>query len=144
MITAYISLGSNLNDPVQQIKSALNALQHIPHTRLHKSSSLYQTTPVGFLNQPDFINAVAELHTTLSARELFSHLQTIEQDHGRMRDGKKNHPRTLDLDFLLYGNAVINEPDLIIPHPRMWEREFVLEPLAELIDIDALRARWHA
>ncbi len=132
MIIAYIGLGSNLDNPVQQINRALLALQAIPDTIVHRSSSLYQTTPVGFLAQPDFINAVAELHTTLSYRALFSQLQAIEKNQGRVRDGRKNHPRTLDLDFLLYGDLEINEPDLIIPHPRMMQRDFVLKPLLEI------------
>src|SRR5690606_30890665 len=95
-------------------------------------SRLYQTTAVGFLPQPDFINAVAQLDTELSYRELFTHLQAIEKNQGRIRDGGRNQPRTLDLDFLLYGDIQVNEPDLIIPHPRMYEREFVMKPLLEI------------
>lgn len=132
MIIAYISLGSNLNRPINQIKMALCVLHVLPNTTVLRNSRLYRTKPVGYLDQPDFINAVAALQTTLSARELFTHLQQIERNQGRVRDGQKNRPRTLDLDLLLYGNMTINEPDLIIPHPRMLERAFVLTPLFEI------------
>ncbi len=133
MITAYIGLGSNLEDPVAQIKRALLALEGLPNTAVLATSSFYQTTPVGYADQPDFINAVCQLETDLPARTLLTHLLAIEQAQGRVRDGKKNQPRTLDLDLLLYGNEVIQEPDLIVPHPRMHEREFVLVPLLEVL-----------
>jgi 2-amino-4-hydroxy-6-hydroxymethyldihydropteridine diphosphokinase len=132
MITAYIGLGSNLQNPVQQIENAILALQKLPETFVKAVSSLYQTKPVGWLDQPDFINAVCELHTELSAQVLLAHLLDIEQDQGRIRNGIKNQPRTLDLDLLLYGNEIIHESNLIIPHPRLQQRAFVLVPLLEI------------
>jgi len=132
MVITYIGLGSNLEQPYEQIMSALTALQHIPNTRVLCSSSLLETTPVGFANQPNFINAVAKLETELSAQELLTQLQLIEIKQGRIRDGQKNGPRTLDLDLLLYGREIINDEDLTIPHPRMLQRAFVITPLLEI------------
>jgi 2-amino-4-hydroxy-6-hydroxymethyldihydropteridine diphosphokinase len=132
MVIAYIGLGSNLKQPYEQIMTALAALQHIPNTHLIRSSSLLETAPVGFTNQPNFINAVAKLQTALSARELLIQLQLIEIKQGRVRDGQKNGPRTLDLDLLLYGRETINDEDLTIPHPRMLQRAFVVTPLLEI------------
>ena len=128
----YISLGSNLDNPVQQIKTALSALRQIPDTNFIGCSSLYQTAPVGYWPQPDFINAVAALETSLSAETLLAQLQLVEHRQGRIRDGKKNRPRALDLDLLLYGNEIIQSPNLVVPHPRLHERAFVLMPLEEI------------
>ena len=130
-ITAYIGLGANLNDPVAQIEQALVELDRLPHTRVVARSLLYSSAPVGCVDQPDFINAVAQLHTTLAPRVLLAALLDIEQQHGRARSFR-NAPRTLDLDLLLYGTAHFHEDDLTLPHPRMTERAFVLLPLTEI------------
>lgn len=128
---AYVALGSNLDDPVGQVRSALAALGGLPRTRVTARSSLYRTAPIGRLDQPDFINAVARLETQLSARELLAALLAIEARHARVRS-TSNAPRTLDLDLLLFADEVIREPGLEVPHPRMHERAFVLLPLAEI------------
>lgn len=126
-----MGLGSNLEDPVRQVLSALEALGRLPHTRVNARSSLYRSAPMGRLDQPDFINAVAELETGLSARALLEGLLAVEAGHGRTRS-TPNAPRTLDLDLLLVGDEVISEPGLEVPHPRMHERAFVLLPLSEI------------
>ena len=128
---AYVALGSNLQDPVRQVRSGLAALGRLPDTRLDAHSSLYRTAPVGKLDQPEFINAVARLDTQLDPDRLMQGLFAIEREHGRER-GEPNAPRTLDLDLLLYGEQVIGREALTVPHPRMHERAFVLVPLAEL------------
>jgi 2-amino-4-hydroxy-6-hydroxymethyldihydropteridine diphosphokinase len=128
---AYVGLGANLEDPARQVRQALRELDDIPGTRVTARSSLYRTAPVGYLDQPDFINAVAKLQTALSPRELLDALHGIESGHGRRRS-VRNAPRTLDLDLLLYGQTVMQDEDLTLPHPRMHERAFVLLPLAEL------------
>lgn len=133
MPIAYVGLGGNLSDPKQQIETAIVELNHLPNTSLTKISRLYQTKPVGYLNQPDFINAVAELDTSLSPCELLKGLQEIESKHLRKRDKSlRNGPRTLDLDVLLYDKLMLEAPMLTIPHPRMYQRQFVLEPLFEI------------
>lgn len=131
MITCYIGLGSNLDDPVQQLNQAFNQLDTLPNCQLLSRSSLYQSKPVGPQDQPDFINAVAELATELEPLALLDHLQGIEQAHHRQR---LRHwgPRTLDLDLLLYGEQYIQHPRLNVPHPEMTHRAFVLLPLKEL------------
>jgi 2-amino-4-hydroxy-6-hydroxymethyldihydropteridine diphosphokinase len=131
VVTAYIALGSNLGDPLAQIRSALSTLAAMLETRLARHSSLYRNPPVGYLDQPDFVNAVAEVRTRLSPRDLLDQLLALERNQGRTRDFA-NAPRTIDLDILLYGGHVVNEPGLTIPHPRMLERAFVLVPLAEI------------
>lgn len=131
LITAYIGLGSNLDDPVQQVRTAFQELDQIPETRLIRTSSLYRSDPVGPAGQPDYINAVAELETTLAALALLRALQSIEQNHRRVRLERWG-PRTLDLDLLIYSDQRVNEPDLIVPHPMIAERAFVLYPLAEI------------
>lgn len=130
-ITAYIGLGANLNDPAAQIEQALVELDRLSDTRLVARSSLYASAPVGYADQPDFINAVAQLETILAPRALLAALLDIEQQHGRARSFR-NAPRTLDLDLLLYGAAHFHEDDLTLPHPRMTERAFVLLPLTEI------------
>jgi 2-amino-4-hydroxy-6-hydroxymethyldihydropteridine diphosphokinase len=129
--SAYVGLGSNLEDPVRQILVAIDELDAMPRTRVLAHSALYCSGPVGKLDQPDFINAVAKLQTGLSAVELMRALQAIETKHHRVR-GEANAPRTLDLDLLLFGNDIIRESSLTVPHPRMHERAFVLMPLAEI------------
>lgn len=131
MTTAYVGLGSNLDDPVSHVETAFEELDRLPHTRLVKRSSLHRTAPVGYANQPDFINAVAQLETGLPAERLLEELQGLEARHGRIRSFP-NAPRTLDLDLLLYGRLVLNTEHLTVPHPRMREREFVLAPLREI------------
>lgn len=130
-ISAYIGLGANLNDPVAQIEHAFAELDRIAGTHLVARSSLYASAPLGFVDQPDFINAVAQLETTLAPRALLTALLEIEQRHGRARSFR-NAPRTLDLDLLLYGAAHFHEDHLTLPHPRMTERAFVLLPLTEI------------
>jgi len=128
---AYVGLGSNLEDPRRQIESALAELDGIPHTRVVKQSSLYRTAPIGHADQPDFVNAVAQLETGLAAERLLAELQGIENRHGRERSFA-NAPRTLDLDILLFGDLQLSTPRLVVPHPRMHERAFVLHPLYEV------------
>ena len=130
-VTAYIALGANLEDPVVQVRAGLAALATLPDTQLLMQSSLYRTAPVGYADQPDFINAVAAVDTELSPRELLDALLAIELNHGRVRQFA-NAPRTLDLDVLLYDDAEVHETGLTIPHPRMHERAFVLAPLSEI------------
>ncbi len=131
MKQAFIALGANLADPRSQIASALQEIAALPHTRLMRVSSLYRSAPVGYTAQPEFVNAVCEVATGLAARALLGALLEIERRHGRERSFA-NAPRTLDLDIALYGDEVIDEPGLIVPHPRMLQRAFVLLPLAEI------------
>ncbi len=131
MQPAFIALGSNLQSPQQQVLSGLSALKQLPHTKFIQHSSLYKTAPVGYDDQPDFINAVAQIETDLSPIELLHAVLAIENEHGRKRPFP-NAPRILDLDVLLYGNAIINTAELTLPHPRMHERGFVMLPLAEI------------
>lgn len=130
-IKAAIALGSNLEDPQTQVRRGFAELALLPRTRVQARSSLRVTRPVGYADQPDFVNACALVETRLSPRELLEGLLAIERKHGRVR-GIPNGPRTLDLDIILYGGAVIDEPGLKIPHPRAHERRFVLEPLVEV------------
>ncbi len=131
MTIAYVGLGSNLEDPARQVETALQELDRLPHTRLVKRSSLHRTEPVGYTDQPDFINAVAQLETGLPADRLLDELQALEASHGRVRSFR-NAPRTLDLDLLLFGDLVMQTERLTLPHPRMRERAFVLDPLFEI------------
>jgi len=129
---AYVGLGSNLAQPVVQVRLALRELGDIKGTRVLASSSLYRSPPMGPPKQPHYINAVAKLETRLSARDLLTEFFEIEQRHGRRRDGAKWGPRSLDLDLLLYGELVSNDPKLTLPHPGITERVFVLTPLLEI------------
>jgi 2-amino-4-hydroxy-6-hydroxymethyldihydropteridine diphosphokinase len=131
LIPAFIALGSNLDDPPAQLACALRALADLPHSRVGRVSSFYRNPPVGYPDQPDFVNAVALLETRLAPRDLLARLLALEDARGRVRTFP-NAPRTLDLDIALYGDRVIEEPDLVIPHPRLTERAFVLVPLAEI------------
>jgi 2-amino-4-hydroxy-6-hydroxymethyldihydropteridine diphosphokinase len=131
METAYIALGSNLREPRRQLQAGFAALARLPDTQVVAQSSLYRSAPVGYADQPDFVNAVAALRTALAPRDLLDALLAIEREHGRVREFV-NAPRTLDLDIALYGERVIHEPGLSIPHPRMHERAFVMVPLAEI------------
>lgn len=131
MTRAYIALGSNLDNPVAQIKTALKELDALMNTKVTIHSSLYETSPVGVINQPNFINAVAEIETELSPLDLLDALLALEYKHHRVRQERWG-PRTLDLDILLYCDQVINDERLTVPHPRIKERAFVLAPLAEI------------
>ncbi len=131
-VTAYIGLGSNLADPVAQVRAGTDALANLPRTRVEACSSFYSSAPVGITAQPDFVNAACRVRTELPARTLMQALLGIEKEHGRVRGDEKGGPRTLDLDLLLYGAEILNEPDLVVPHPRLHERAFVLHPLCEL------------
>ena len=131
MTIAYVGLGSNLEQPENQVRQAFDELDRLPHTRVVRKSSLYRTAPVGYEPQPQFINAVAQLETGLPAERLLAELQGIERRHGRERTFQ-NAPRTLDLDLLLFGDSKLNTPQLTLPHPRMHERAFVLAPLLEI------------
>ena len=128
---ACVALGANIGEPVRQIEAGLAALAALPRTRLVARSSLYRSAPVGYADQPDFVNAVAVIETALAPQALLAALLAIERVHGRVREFP-NAPRTLDLDILLYGDAVVHEPGLNIPHARMLERAFVMVPLAEV------------
>lgn len=131
----YVGLGSNLDNPVEQIQTALQELAALATTRCTQVSSLYYSSPMGPANQPDFVNAVAELLTELPAPELLQELLRIETRHGRVRasnDGQKNGPRTLDLDLLTYTDHQLNEPGLTLPHPGLHQRDFVILPLLEI------------
>jgi 2-amino-4-hydroxy-6-hydroxymethyldihydropteridine diphosphokinase len=131
-VTAYLGLGSNLGNPLAQLRSARQAIQALPAVREIAFSSLYRSTPMGPSDQPDYINAVMAIQTCLSALDLLKALQAIELAHGRMRTGERWGPRTLDLDLLLYGQEEIVGNVLTVPHPGLAEREFVLYPLAEI------------
>ncbi len=131
MKQAVIALGSNLDNPKQHIYDAILQLQSLPESRIIKVSSLYCSKPVGYLDQPDFINAVTLLETDLDKYDLLSHLQHIENISGRVRLFT-NSPRTLDLDIIDYANENSNDPKLTLPHPRAIERSFVILPLLEI------------
>lgn len=130
---AYIGLGSNLDKPLAQLITAVAALKTIAYTAVLGCSPVYRSAPLDYDEQPDFLNAVCELETGLPATALHQQLQKIEQQQGRVRkQGQRYGPRTLDLDLLLYGQQQLDEPDLIVPHPRLHERAFVLYPLSDL------------
>lgn len=131
MTKAFVALGANLEDPRAQVMRALDELDQVPGTRVVARSSLYRTAPVGYADQPAFVNAVAQVDTALQPKALLRALLDLEQLHGRRRS-VPNAPRTLDLDLLLYGDSVIADAELTLPHPRMHERAFVLAPLAEI------------
>ena len=128
----YIGLGSNLGNGQQTLNSALQHLTEHSAIELRQHSRFYSSKPHGPQNQPDYVNAVACVTTELPATHLLHTLFVIEQAHGRQRDGTHWGPRTLDLDLLLYGDSIIDEPDLKVPHPHLCERSFVVWPLAEL------------
>ncbi|HEX5128656.1 MAG TPA: 2-amino-4-hydroxy-6-hydroxymethyldihydropteridine diphosphokinase [Usitatibacter sp.] len=130
MTRAAIALGSNIDQPEEHVKRAFDELDALPQTQVLSRSRLHRTTPVGYVDQPDFVNACALVDTALEPRALLSELLALEKRHGRVRD-VPNGPRTLDLDIVLYGDRVIDEPGLRVPHPRAHERAFVLVPLVE-------------
>ncbi len=129
--SAYIGLGSNLEQPEDKVRAGIAALGRLPQTRLAAASSLYRSAPLGLVEQPDFINAAAKIETELAPRPLLAALLDIEARFGRKRS-VANAARTLDLDLLLYDDAIIDAPGLAVPHPRMHERAFVLAPLVEI------------
>ena len=131
-VTSYLGLGSNLENPLEQLHSALKALAEVPGIRLERVSSFYRNPPMGPQSQPDYVNAVAELSVDLQPEALLDALQQIENEHGRVRRGERWGPRTLDLDILLYGEEFIETARLSIPHPGMAKRPFVLKPLLEI------------
>ena len=129
-VAAYIGLGANLGDARATVLGAAQSLDALPGTRLVQLSPLYRTAPVD-AHGPDFVNAVAQVDSSLTAPDLLDALLALEQAAGRERPWR-NAPRTLDLDLLLYGSGRIDSPRLVVPHPRMWQRRFVLQPLADL------------
>jgi 2-amino-4-hydroxy-6-hydroxymethyldihydropteridine diphosphokinase len=130
--SAFIGLGSNLGDREASLRRALAALAAEPDVELVAVSAFRETDPVGYADQPRFLNAAAEIETTLSPRELLERLLAIERSLGRTRAGPRFGPRTIDLDLLVHGDEVVDEPGLAVPHARLCERRFALEPLAEL------------
>lgn len=129
---AYIGLGSNLDNPGAQLKSAVTAIAEVEEISIKQLSSFYSSKPVGPQDQPDYINAVAKLETALQPLALLDELQRIEHQHGRVRDGQRWGARTLDLDMLLYDDVVLDQPRLKLPHPEIQNRAFVLYPLSEI------------
>ncbi|MBN8726830.1 MAG: 2-amino-4-hydroxy-6-hydroxymethyldihydropteridine diphosphokinase [Xanthomonadales bacterium] len=129
---ALVGLGSNLGESAVEVRKALTALAGLPATRLLRHSRLFRTAPWGVTAQPAFVNAAAELATRLAPRELLDHLLAIEQRQGRHRHGERWGPRLIDLDLLCLGDLAVDEPGLVLPHPHLAERAFVLAPLADL------------
>lgn len=140
---AYVALGSNLGDPEATVRAALTGLAALPDVSLHAASSLYRTAPIGYLNQPDFINAVAALDTHLTPHALLALLLALEIKFGRVRR-EKDGPRSLDLDLLLYDQQVLTSSELTLPHPRLHLRAFVIEPLCEIAPDLAIPGRGSA
>jgi 2-amino-4-hydroxy-6-hydroxymethyldihydropteridine diphosphokinase len=131
MKNIYVALGSNLNNPIYQVKKVVDHLRNQSDIKILNLSSMYQTKPVGITNQPDFINAVIEIEYHKTPKDLLKLLLDIEKFFGRVRL-IKNGPRIIDLDIIIFGNTALNEGDLVIPHPRMFERSFVMLPLMEI------------
>ena len=132
MPVAYIGVGANLGDREATMRAALAALDATPGIRVVAVSSFRETEPVGYVDQPQFLNAAAAVETELDARGLLDALLAVERGLGRTREGPRFGPRTIDLDLLLFGDVEVDEPGLTVPHPRLHERAFVLEPLTEL------------
>jgi 2-amino-4-hydroxy-6-hydroxymethyldihydropteridine diphosphokinase len=131
-VRAYIGLGANLGDRERTIRRAIEILGAEPGVEVVAVSTLRETDPVGYVDQPRFLNGAAAIETELEPRELLDRLLAVERALGRDRSGPRYGPRTIDLDLLLYGDRVVDEPGLTVPHPRLAERPFALEPLAEL------------
>jgi 2-amino-4-hydroxy-6-hydroxymethyldihydropteridine diphosphokinase len=133
MTRAYVGLGANLGPREATLLRAVDLIADVPGVEVLELSTLSETAPVGVEDQPDFLNAALALETTLSPRDLLDALLSVERELGRIRvDGERWGPRTIDLDLLLYGAEKLDEPGLTVPHPRLHERRFALEPLAEL------------
>lgn len=140
---AFVGIGSNLDRPARQVELAMAELDEIPDTCVTARSHLYRSSPLGGIEQPDFVNAVASLLTLLEPRTLLAELQALELARGRERSGVRWGPRVIDLDLLVFADIAIEEPDLTLPHPGIGERNFVLLPLRELapdLDIPGLGA----
>ena len=131
-VVVWIGLGSNMGQAADQVEQAIAALTAAPELELTARSSLYRTAPVGNVDQPDFINAVVRASCRIGCYVLLEALQEIEKRFGRTRDGERFGPRSLDLDLLMYADQTVSSPQLELPHPRMHERLFVLEPLTEI------------
>jgi len=132
VVRAYVGLGSNLGDREANLRAAVGLLAAEAGIELVAVSSFRETDPVGYVDQPRFLNAAAAVDTALAPRMLLERLLTVERRLGRTRAGPRFGPRTIDLDLLLYGDLELDEPGLVVPHPRLHERRFALEPLAEL------------
>ena len=132
MQLAYIGLGANLGDREATMRAALAALDAVSGVRVVAVSTFRETDPVGYLDQPRFLNAAAAVETDLDPRGVLDALLEVERELGRTREGPRHGPRTIDLDLLLFGDATLDEPGLTVPHPRLQERAFVLDPLADL------------
>ncbi len=131
-VRAYVGLGANLGDREANLRRALRLLADEPDVAVVAVSALRETDPVGYVEQPRFLNGAAAVETNLAPRGLLARLLAVERALGRIRDGRRFGPRTIDLDLLLYGEETIDEPGLVVPHPRLHERAFVLEPLLDL------------
>ncbi|HBS5720901.1 TPA: 2-amino-4-hydroxy-6-hydroxymethyldihydropteridine diphosphokinase [Klebsiella aerogenes] len=132
MTLVYIAIGSNLASPLEQVNAAIRALAEIPDSRVVSVSSLYRTPPLGPQDQPDYLNAAVALETSLAPEALLDHTQRIELQQGRVRKAERWGPRTLDLDIMLFGDAIINSERLTVPHYDMKNRGFMLWPLFEI------------
>lgn len=132
MARAYVGLGANLGDRETTLRRAVERLGRVDGVEVVGVSQLVETDPVGVVDQPRFLNGAVAVETTRSPQELLDALLSVEREFGRVRDGERWGPRTLDLDLLVYGDLVVEEPGLRVPHPRLHERRFALEPLAEL------------
>ena len=143
MTVAYVGMGANIGNPSAQLLAAWDAIGRLQDTRALARSALYRTAPIGYENQPDFLNGVAKIDTALEPHALLAGLQKIERDLGRERSFR-DAPRTIDLDLLLYGDQTISSAELKVPHPRMHERAFVLKPLLELDPDAAIPGRGNA
>lgn len=131
MEKAYLGIGTNLGDRIENLRKTVDAVNLLPLTKVMSASKIYETTPVGYMNQGDFLNMVVEIETELSAENLLGACLGIEAGLGRVRN-IKNGPRIVDIDLLLYGDEVRDTKTLVLPHPRMFEREFVLRPLLDI------------
>ena len=143
MTRAYVGIGSNIGEPRRRLQAAIEELKQLADTGTILASGLYRSAPLGYVKQPDFLNAVVRFDTRLAPQALLDRLQEIEGRHGRQRPFP-GAPRTLDLDLLLYGEQTIDTPRLKVPHPRMHERAFVLKPLAEIAPQAAIPGRGKA
>jgi 2-amino-4-hydroxy-6-hydroxymethyldihydropteridine diphosphokinase len=132
MTRAFVGLGANLGDRERTLRRAVGLLAEEPGVDVAAVSELRETDPVGVVDQPRFLNGVVEIETRLTSHELLETLLRVERELGRVRDGVRWGPRTVDLDLLVYGDEEVDEPNLHVPHPRLHERRFALEPLAEL------------
>jgi 2-amino-4-hydroxy-6-hydroxymethyldihydropteridine diphosphokinase len=131
MILCYLALGSNLHSPERQLRLAIKHLHHLPYTHIKEVASFYKNKALGRKSQPNFYNTVVAIYTTLPPEKLLAHCQAIERKQGRVRRVRWS-ARTIDIDILLYGNRIINKPHLVIPHPQLVYRDFVIKPLIQI------------